>query len=341
MYGVITCGNNYCGSLWLQWRLAPPILRTRRLEFEVRFEQLKQFIGAKSNTDLMQSVMGHFENTQYKSTTSNGHKSDINITHTSGSDTDDYFICSKSQVLYLLDICNGLGPLHCDDYAKTGHVGKFLLKGSRQFLFWNSSPTLREDFVINYKMVHAYLCSGMTPVQYERLSNFAGIGLPTQVFRERAVSSYAIAVQHQRDKSIDMATKEETDTTDNGNKGLVIMTDARHGCRTNSIHSDVLALGYNTHKVIGYSHVNKQDEPSSQKHELFGVKKLYEDFERRDLSVYEHVHDRNTSVTKYIRDEHREIKNSYDTWHATKEVRKHLKQVSSGPRRKSGIVWHP
>jgi hypothetical protein len=185
------------------------------------------------------------------------------------------------------------------------------------------------------------------------VSQFANIGLPSSTFREKAVSAYSVAVHHQRDLSIDLATKEEDKAGDNdididdddndhdNDHGLVIMSDARHGCRTNSFHSDILALGYTNYKVVGYSHVNKRDEPSSQKHDLYGVKQLYGQFETRGVKIDEHVHDRNTSVTKYIHDNHPTIKNSYDTWHATKEVRRHLKKITSGPRKTSGTIWHP
>jgi hypothetical protein len=136
-----------------------------KLAFESQFDRLKQSVGAKSNTELMQKMMEHFDQNKNPSPMTD------KLRPESRTDTsEDYFICSKSQVLYLLDICNGLGPLHCNDYTKIGHVGQFLLKGSKTFLFWNSSPSMKEDFTINYKMIHAYLCSGMTPVQYERIT---------------------------------------------------------------------------------------------------------------------------------------------------------------------------
>ena len=91
------------------------------------------------------------------------------------------------------------------------------------------------------------------------------------------------------------------------------MTDARHGCRTNSFNSDVLALGINSHKIVGHSHVTKNEERSSQKHELYGTKKLYEQFETSTVKVIEHAHDRNTSVSKFLEEDYPEVQDSYDS----------------------------
>ena len=66
---------------------------------------------------------------------------------------------------------------------------------------------------------------------------------------------------------------------------LAIASDARHACRKNSYHSDVVALGYKTHRVVHYEHVTKRMEPSSQKHEAYGVRRMYESFRRRGIKV--------------------------------------------------------
>ena len=61
---------------------------------------------------------------------------------------------------------------------KLGHVCQFTLIPTEtvpSYVFWNSSPKMNGDFYINYKMFHAYCCSGILQVQYERLCEFAGI----------------------------------------------------------------------------------------------------------------------------------------------------------------------
>ena len=53
-----------------------------------------------------------------------------------------------------------------------------------------------------------------------------------------------------------------------------------------------------------------------------------------------HIHDGNTSVTKYVENREEGVKNSYDTWHATKGITKQLKKVTGGPKRDHGKTWH-
>ena len=56
--------------------------------------------------------------------------------------------------------------------------------------------------------------------------------------------------------------------------GINIMTDARHGWRRNAKDTDVVCIGENTHKVLNLQHVTRREEPSSQKHELVGSKRI-------------------------------------------------------------------
>ena len=78
-------------------------------------------------------------------------------------------------------------------------------------------------------------------------------------------------------------------------RGLRIATDARHACRKNSFHTDV-ALGYSTHRVVHYEHVTRRDEPSSQKHEAYGTRKMYESFDARGIKVSILIHINNIST---------------------------------------------
>jgi hypothetical protein len=55
-----------------------------------------------------------------------------------------------------------------------------------------------------------------------------------------------------------------------------------------------------------------------------------------DLSIRLHCHDRNLSVSEYVKDDHADTINNFDTWHATKNVAKELKQCCSGPERHHG-----
>ena len=44
----------------------------------------------------------------------------------------------------------------------------------------------------------------------------------------------------------------------------------------NSLHSDHIAIGQKTHKILDVQHITKTEETSSQKHEALGCRKMYE-----------------------------------------------------------------
>ena len=124
-----------------------------------------------------------------------------------------------------------------------------------------------------------------------------------------------------------------------------IVTDARHGTRKNSMHTDVVCLGARTHKVLRVETIRKLDCPSTQKHELIGTERIYSYFENLDdeckTSIRIHCHDRNTSVNKFIQTNPMGAESTNDTWHATKNIAKNIKTICSGPRYKEGSTWHP
>lgn len=101
------------------------------------------------------------------------------------------------------------------------------------------------------------------------------------------------------------------------NKGISIMTDARHEWRKNAAQSGIIALGMKTYKVVGAVPTTREDDPISQRHELLGSRKLYEQFESKDINIGVHGHDRNSSLNKYLILEQPMVINTNDTWHAT------------------------
>lgn len=71
----------------------------------------------------------------------------------------------------------------------------------------------------------------------------------------------------------------------------------------NAQDTSVVAIGERTHKVLNCAHVTKAaEDPVSQRHETIGTRKIYEDFDNRDISVNVHTHDRNMSINKYVRE---------------------------------------
>ena len=307
-----------------------------KLLFEKKFEQVKSLLKLKSNTEvfdhLMDSYIKEFVHESEKESLQN---QDDNL---------DLFLCSKQKLFDLVRLSQRYGPLEPLDMDKIGHVARLAIKplaGRMVPFFWHSSSAMAEDYTINYRLIHSYLCAGMFPAQYERLCDFAKIGLPVKRFREKMFPTYGISVRKLRDQSIKNATEEELTLSNRDDGKIDIMTDARHACRKNSYHTDVSALGQLTHKIVGYVHVTKEEERSSQRHELYGTKKLYENFQRRQVNVGVHSHDRNSSVSTFLSTDHPGVTDSYDTWHGTKEVRRSISKVTKGAQKNIGRTWHP
>ena len=118
------------------------------------------------------------------------------------------------------------------------------------------------------------------------------------------------------------------------------MTDARHACRKNSYNSDITALGQITHKVLSYQYVTKRQERCSQKHEICGTKRIYEDLESKKVVVRCHSHDRNAAISSFLERDKPNIIDCLDTWHAGKEVKKAVSKVAKGTKKNHGITWH-
>lgn len=79
-------------------------------------------------------------------------------------------------------------------------------------------------------------------------------------------------------------------------EGINIITDSNHGTRKNSAFSDVVALRGTTHKIVAAQTVTKMDDICNQRHELYGAKHIYKDFESKRIKVSLHGHDRNRTV---------------------------------------------
>lgn len=202
-----------------------------------------------------------------------------------------------------------------------------------------TSSVLGEFYTTNCLLFVAFACSGMLKVQFEKFVRFSNIGSYHVETFKKVIVAFGAIVGLLKIESIHEVIYNETIIEDNVKK-ICIETDARHACRKNSVHSDVVALGSRTHKIVSIVHVTKKDEPSSQKHELYGTKKIYEDLKDRGLVVNDHAHDRNTSVNKFIREENGP-KSTNDRWHAVKAIAKGVRELGRGAAKWSGVKWHP
>lgn len=188
----------------------------------------------------------------------------------------------------------------------------------------------------------AYICSGMLPVQFKKFCEFS-----TLPYSSRALESLATKIKAAVNllKMESLAAAQQEECRDNqpptaSTTRISIETNARHACRKNSYHTDVVGIGQKSHKVVGIVHVTKDEEISSQKHEALGTRKMYEYLDGRGIHVNDHAHDRNTSINKIIRDRNSNTTNSNDRWHAAKSIKKGMMVISSGPKKNEGKTWH-
>ena len=149
----------------------------QKLKFEEKFDNLKRVLKTKSNFELLDNLMDFFiqKYSKPEDETSDPKHSNMEL-----------FVCTKSKLYELVRLSQRYGPLEPIDMGKIGHVARLVMKPIKMKsfpVFWHSSEPLKQDFTVNNKMIHSYLCAGMYPAQYERFSTFANIGLPAKCFR--------------------------------------------------------------------------------------------------------------------------------------------------------------
>ncbi|MDD9361357.1 MAG: hypothetical protein PV344_00260 [Anaplasma sp.] len=223
-----------------------------------------------------------------------------------------------------------------------GFAARLEVRCHEHTLVLDTSSKVGDLRVVDCTVAVAFVCSGMLGTQFEKFCLFSGVPYSRRAL-EKLITLIGAAVEILRMESMTAAQQEEARSTnqrDSSTTSLSIETDARHACRKNSFHSDVVALGQKSHKVVGIVHITKKDEPSSQKHEAVGTQQLYKYFDERNISVTDHSHDRYTTVNKMIR-ERNGTTNSNDRWHAAKGMLKGMKLIAFGPKKNEGRTWHP
>ena len=324
----------------------------KKLAFEENLKKVKEDLDEQSSGAVFSLLLDNYHGTENKQMqTSNISKKPTHVPDTSEEckvppflfTNNESFVCSKMKFLEFLDILH-TGTFQMLEYHKVGHVceATFVNTVNNAQVMWHSSSPMGSDFEVNCKLVFSYLCSGMLETQYEKFCSFANVGLPSKRLRKRVVTMLGRVAEEEKDKSIEEALQEEVSRTEAGDRlGISVMSDARHACRKNSFHSDIVTLGQVTHKVVNYQHVTKQDDRISQRHELHGTRKLYEDMDAQHIKIRAHVHDRNASISKFLVQERPRTIDACDTWHAGKEVRRATSKIVKGARRNIGVTWHP
>lgn len=231
--------------------------------------------------------------------------------------------------------------LDITDTQNFGHSATFVLSCTiGHTLSWTSSPRVEGgDFLVNLRVVHSVLTSGILPNQYNRLCDGANFGKLSETVFDRFSDSYGKIVEKLARESEKHSLQEEIGSGDL--TGINILTDARHCWRKNAKFSDVVCIGDITHKVLRLETISKDDDPCTQRHELLGVRRIYQYLDRELCPVNVHCHDSNASVTKFIQTERPPTISTQDTWHATKNISKNIAKICKGSKKLSGLTWHP
>jgi hypothetical protein len=236
-------------------------------------------------------------------------------------------------------ICKG--KLKLAKRTMKGHVVSIRLsctKDKSHSYLWSSSPYLPNDeYLVNHRINHAFVSSGLLPVHYTRFATAAGIGCISKERRSKFFGKYKDHAQNECVNSIDNAVNDEIASYEELD-GINIMTDARHGWRKNSKDTSVVALGEQTHKVMDCVHITKSQDKVAQRHERLGTQNIYENMESKNVSIKIHSHDRNMAVNKFVK-ETQFTTNQNDLWHAVKAVKKSVSKVSKGAKFSEGLSW--
>ena len=136
-------------------------------------------------------------------------------------------------------------------------------------LLFVSSPVLPDGRdLVNLRITHGYLSSGLLPSQLDRFLKATTLDTHPTGRMTQNVNEYAKCVEEERIASCSAALQSEC--TSAGESGIDIITDARHSTRRNSKYTDVVCICYDSHKVIDHVVVRREDDPCSQRHEMYG-----------------------------------------------------------------------
>lgn len=260
-----------------------------------------------------------------------------------GDVNEDLFLCTKSAISNLTSrinehdtACNR--PLNDEQIERFGHCSVVTL--TCHSFRWSSSPRIEGGhFLANLRIAHGMVASGILPNQYQRFCDGGKFGKLSESSLDKLCDSYSKVVDRLARESESATLLEEIASGDL--EGIDILTDARHCWRKNAKFSDVLCLGDITHKVLRVETISKVDDPCTQRHELIGIQRIYNYFDGQDCPVNVHCHDSNASVSKFIKTNRHPTVSTLDTWHATKNLSKTMSKITRGPKKLSGISWHP
>lgn len=205
-----------------------------------------------------------------------------------------FFACQTDQLQNLVSEVhthskNCSKPLRCAASSFSGVVAYLTFEcDDSHIVEWSSSATIGECAEANVRCIMAFACSGMLRIQFDKFTKFFSFGhWPSRMF-STIMTKISATISVLSEESVSRALFEEvarTAETTADSHCVRIMTDARHACRKNSRHTDVVAIGQVTRKVVNVQHITKKDDKSTQRHEAIGTVRLYEDFNEKKIKV--------------------------------------------------------
>ncbi len=78
----------------------------------------------------------------------------------------------------------------------------------------------------------------------------------------------------------------------------------------------------------------------TQRHEVFGTRKIYHYFDKKDINVEVHTSDMNMGVRSMMKKQRPEVKHEHERWHGPKNLKKQVAKVTTGLKCKQRITWH-
>ena len=179
--------------------------------------------------------------------------------------------------------------MRCASHSLTGVVANVTFQCKNcHVVQWSSSKSAGAHYEVNVRCIMAFACSGMLRVQFDKFLQFFCIGQFTWRAINNVLHPLSAIISVLSRESLSRALYEEvarTAETTSDSRCVRLMTDARHACRKNSHHSDVVAIGQVTRKVINIQHVTKADDKSTQRHEVLGTTRLYAEFTDKNIKV--------------------------------------------------------
>ncbi|XP_078365651.1 uncharacterized protein LOC144649932 isoform X2 [Oculina patagonica] len=175
---------------------------------------------------------------------------------------------------------------------------------------WFSSPITNSKFLINLRMIHGFLSSGLTETQYRGFMEAASLGSVEHTYLDTVVNKlgYSASVTEMYENSLAQARMKVQRSADYmAQNGDVIITDARHDSSRSAQHTTVTAISYQNKRVIGTVNWSKKDLASAQSREVPMTKELIHQLEAK----------------------------------GGKAVKKRIQKVANGLKRDEGKTWFP